>query len=176
MPSRPGSFGRGYFLKWSETARLGPMPSGSSAAISAGVNPYRPAGIACASVNPRTVPPGHADGTAQVYTRTPSRRLEDGTARSSGSSLSSLSPSKFPKKKKRSFLIGPPRAPPKLCLFNFGAWLGNPCASWDRFWKYSLLDQSVFRCDQYPAPLKSLVPLLVTIDTCAALERPMSAV
>jgi len=63
-PSSPGSFGDGYFLKYSEAARLGPMPSGSIAASSAGERPYQPAGTLWLLLKPRTLPPGHAAATA----------------------------------------------------------------------------------------------------------------
>src|SRR3970040_1630237 len=88
-PSRPGSFGLGYFLKYSEAARLGPMPSGSIAAISDGLRPDHPAGTLCDALKPRTLPPGHAAATAHRYISTPSRNEFDGTARTTGRSLAS---------------------------------------------------------------------------------------
>src|SRR6266545_2251936 len=92
-PSSPGAFGDGYFLKYSDAARLGPIPSGSIAATCAGERPYQPALIGCDELNPCTEPPGQSPGLAHRYISTPSRSESDGTDRVTGRSLFSCSPS-----------------------------------------------------------------------------------
>ena len=126
-------------------------------------------------MKPATLPPGHCPASAQRYSITPSRKESEGTLRTTGVSDTSLSRSKLPKKNSLSFRIGPPRAPPKIFLSSLGALLGSPDDSCASLRKYSFDDHAVSRCDQYPEPRKLFVPLLVTSDTCAALERPESA-
>jgi hypothetical protein len=104
-------------------------------------------------VKPFTDPPGHADATAQRYMMTPSRNESEGTARTTGVSLSSLKDSKLPKKNILLRRTGPPTAPPQMSLSSLGALLGSPDASCDSFRKYSLLEVAVRRANQYAEPL-----------------------
>src|ERR687896_2418452 len=94
-PSRPGSFGNGYLLKYSDAARLGPIPSGSGAAICEGLRPYQPAATGCVLLKPATLPPGHSAATLHRYISTPSRNELEGTLRTIGVSLCSRRPSKL---------------------------------------------------------------------------------
>src|SRR5438093_2011890 len=175
LPSRPGSLGSGYCLKYCEAARLGPMPSGSMAAICAGDSPYHPGCTVWVSLKPRTVPPGHSAATEQRYMSTPSRKDFEGTPRTTGCSLFERRPSTLAKKKIRFFRIGPLSEPPRMFLSSFGASFGLLELSWASLRKYSLLDVPVRRPTAYSDPLNSLLPLLVTSDTCGPLERPMLA-
>jgi hypothetical protein len=60
-------------------------------------------------------------------------------------------------------------------LSSFGATLGLSARTCVSLRKYSLLDVEVRRVSQYPDPLSSFVPLLVTSETCGPLDRPASA-
>src|SRR5262245_22687025 len=111
-PSWPGSFGDGNCLKYCEAARLGPIPSGSIAAICEGVRPYQPASTLWLLLKPRTDPPGHCAATAQRYSSHPSRNEFEGTLRTTGVSLSDLSRSTLAKKKRRFLRMGPPSDAP----------------------------------------------------------------
>jgi hypothetical protein len=91
MPSFPGSFGSGYWLKYSDSATFGPMPRGSRAAIWAGVRPYIPAGTVCVPWSPVTLSPGHSAGFSHGYTSTPSLNDPEGTSSAIGLSLCSES-------------------------------------------------------------------------------------
>src|SRR5437867_3003186 len=102
------------------------MPSGSSAAIWAGVMPNHPGVTGKSLLKPRTVSPGQTVVFAQRYIRTPSRNEADGTLRRTGVSLFSFRPSKLPKKNNRFFFAGPPRAPPNVSLSSLGARFGLP--------------------------------------------------
>src|ERR1700741_551117 len=97
-PSSPGSLGDGKPRKYCDAAWLGPMPSGSVAAICAGVRPYQPASMLWVLLKPRTVVAGHCAGVPQRYCSTPSRNELEGTERTTGDSLSDFSPSTFAKK------------------------------------------------------------------------------
>ena len=147
-PSRPGSFGLGNWRKYWEPAVLGPMPRGSMAAIWAGVRPYQPGCTVWVLLNPRTEPPGHWAAVAHRYTSTPSRNEFEGTARSTGRSLSESRVSTLAKKKKRSRMMGPPRDAPKMFLSSFGRLVHRPRLSWASFRKYSLLEVAVRRGTQ----------------------------
>ena len=173
-PSRPGSLGDGYWLKYCIAARLGPMPSGSSAAMSAGVIPYQPAGTLWLRVKPCTEPPGQAAATAQRYIEDAvAERVRTARRAPPGFRSAPCRRSKLPKKNSRLRRIGPPNDAAKDVLVELRRLRSvSPSASCDSLRKYSLLDVAVRRSVQYADPSNWLAPLRVTSDTCGPLERP----